>query len=91
MKKAKKTVSKAPTSKAHNKDVASKTIIYLHKKCQCCSTKMIRISATDKYVSCLDDRKRYYAEIYSCPNEKCELHDKRMKPAEFANLSFPYC
>ena len=91
MKKAKKTVSKSLTSKAHNKNVASKTIIYLHKNCQCCSAKMIRISATDKYVSCLNDRKRYYAEIYSCPNEKCELHGKRMKPVEFTNLSFPYC
>jgi len=87
--KSSKTEKQRKPKQKHNKNVPSKTITYPNKNCICCDTKMKRISATDKYVFDLNSRKRYYAEIYACPNEKCELCNIRMKPAEFSHLAFP--
>ncbi len=73
----------------HNKDVPSRTICFKKKRCLCCSTKMHRISATDKYHTDIEGRQRLFVEIYACPNKKCALFGKRIKPVEFIHMIVP--
>ena len=73
----------------HSKEVSSRTITYPDKHCLCCGTKMKRRGATRRYLTQLNERIRVFAEIYSCPNESCQMYDKKLKPTEFLNIIFP--